>query len=196
MCQRHYFDSAFTCLYEIGVKLTHVIWRKILKSEIEKIDKNLIEVTYDLIERGEYEVAIRILEFFTQQQMAHYEESAKRILAINLAQAHKWDKNEEACKSVLDAMDWSATEDRFKLAVSVLKDDFEAAYRHMRRLVHDESFHQVYYKEWPIFRNLRKQPEFVKVYEECYKTPFEIEEKVTAAEEGKNATNDTSSQVA
>lgn len=177
-----YFENAFACLYEIGVKLAHVIWRKILKSEIEKIDTNLIEVTYNLIDRGEYKIAIRILEFFTQPQMNHSQESAQRTLVINLAQAHKWNENEEGCKSALATMDWSASENRFKIAVSVLKEDFEAAYRNMRQLIHDDTFHRVYYKEWPIFRKLRQQPEFLKVYEECYKEPFTIEEKVAAKE--------------
>lgn len=186
---KEYFENAYECLYEIGVKLAHVVWRKILKSEIGKIDGNLIDVTFSLVERGEYQIAIRILEFFTQPQMPHLKETVVRTLVLNLAQAYKWSGNEEKCKSVLAATDWSATEDRFKIAVAVLNDDFDAAYRSMRRLVHDETFHQVYYKEWPIFKKLRKQPEFPKVYEECYKEPFVFEEKVAAKEsdEGKNS---------
>lgn len=187
--KQEYFQEAYACLYEIGVKLVHVIWRKILKSEIEKIDSNLIDVTFNLVERGDYRIAIRILEFFAQPQMTISKESVKRTHVLNLAQAYKWSGNEEKCKSVLATMDWSASEDRFKIAVAALNDDFESAYRCMRRLAHDESFHQVFYKEWPVFRKLRKHGDFSKIYEECYKEQFVFEEKVASKESDKANNN-------
>jgi hypothetical protein len=45
-----------------------------------------------------------------------------------------------------------------------------------------ETFHKIFYKEWPIFRKLRKEAAFLTVYEECYSEPFIIEVKVVSKE--------------
>ena len=173
-----YFTASFQCLYEIGFKLAHVIWRKLQKDEITAIDENLVSRTFDLISAGEYEIANRILEFFTQSHMTHGNESTTRLLTINLAQSYKWQENETKCKEILDRFDWSASEDRFKLGVAVLKDDYDTAYPIMRRLRHDETFHKAYYKDWPLFQKLRSQNNFPSVYEECYGERFSISEEV------------------
>lgn len=175
-----YFESAYKCLYEVGVKLAHVIWRKLLKSEIDQIDENITISTFHLIENDDFEIAIEILEFFTQKQIDHFNESNERVMVINLAQAYKWLGDEQKCKEILDSRDWSASEDRFKLCTSVLKDDFESAYKLMRQLSHDETFHKVYYKEWPIFQKLRQEAKFVATYEECYKESFVTVQKVVS----------------
>lgn len=175
-----YFDNAYNILYEIGVKLIHVVWRKLLKTELKEVDESLIAISFASIEREEYGVAIGLLEFFTQAQMDHIDEATKRIMIINLAQAHKWKGDDEKCKLTLDAMDWSACEDRFKLAVYVLRGDFEAAYKAMRALVHDDTFLPIYYKEWPLFRKLRSETQFLTVYEECYKQSFKIEKQIVS----------------
>lgn len=175
---KSYFEEAYRCLYEVGIKLAHVIWRKLYKAEYGKIDANLNEVSLNLIQKGEYEVAIRVLEFFTEPHMTHSNEMARLVMIVNLAQAHKWKGDTDACKRTLASVDWSASEERFRLAVATLHDEFPAAFRHMRRLKHEDQFHKVYYKEWPVFRELRKHPDFPSVYQECYGEQFIIEQTV------------------
>ena len=175
---KKYFENAYMCLYEIGFKLAHVIWRKLQKEEIAKIDSNLIERTYDLIVGGDYEIAARILEFFTQSQMPHEKDSKVRIMTINLAQSYKWRKNESKAEEILSQCDWSASEDRFRLAVMVLQDKWDEVYRIMHRLKHDNNFHKSNYKEWPLFKKLREEPDFLRVCKECYGETFRIEEEV------------------
>ncbi len=191
---REYFENAYMCLYEIGFKLGHVIWRKLQKEEIAKIDSNLIERTYDLIVGGDYEIAARILEFFTQSQsqMPHENDSNFRILMINLAQSYKWQKNESKAKEILNRCDWSASEDRFRLAVMVLQDKWDEVYSIMRRLKHDEDFSRSNYKEWPLFKKLREEPDFLRVYKECYGETFRIEEEVPK-QKGETADSENSS---
>jgi hypothetical protein len=145
-------------------------------NDLDSIDTHLVEQTFSLIEIGEYEVAARILEFFTQDQIKHENESTQRVLCINLAQCYKWQDNSNKCKEVLGRVDWSATEDRFKIAEAVLKDDYERALVLMRRLRHDESFLKKYYKDWPLFQGLRRHEGFGDVYRECYGEEFKIEE--------------------
>ena len=194
---REYFENAYMCLYEIGFKLAHVIWRKLQKEEIAQIDLNLIKQSYDLIAGGDYEIAARILKFFTQSQMLHENDSNFRILMINLAQSYKWQKNESKIKEVLSRCDWSASEDRFRLAVMVLQDKWDEVYGIMRRLKHDDDFSKSYYKEWLLFKKLREEPDFLEVYKECYEETFRIEEEVSGwkreSADGKDATKSADS---
>lgn len=137
---REYFENAYGCFYEIGFKLAHVIWRKLQKEEIGEIDSNLIKQSYDLIAGGHYEIADRILEFFTQSDILHEKDSKVRIMTINLAQSYKWRKNASKTKEVLSRYDWSASEEQFKLAVMVLQDKWDEVYRIMHRLKHNNNF--------------------------------------------------------
>lgn len=176
---RAYFRDAYSCLYEIGVKMAHVIWRKLAKAELQEIDEKLISLTFALIDKGDYSIAINVLEFFTGNTIEHTDESRRRTMLINLAQAYKWSGNMESCLATLSGLDWSACEDRFKLAVSVLREQWEEALRFMRKLVHDENFHKLYYKEWPLFREFIKHEEFAACYRECYREEFAIEQQAS-----------------
>lgn len=174
---RKYFENAYMCLCEIGFKLAHVIWRKLQKEEIAQIDLNLTKQSYDLIVCGDYKIAARILEFFTQSQMPHESDSNLRILVINLAQIYKWQKDESKAEEILSLCDWSASDDRFKLAVMVLQEKWEEEYRIMRRLKHDGNFSRSNYKEWPLFQKLREEPDFLRFTENVMERLFVLREK-------------------
>ena len=172
-----YFEDAYRCIYEIGFKLAHVIWRRLSSEHLEDSDTNINMITYGLVEKGEYDLAIRLLDFFTHEHIKHSSDSNKRTMTINLAQAHKWANNDEACKKIINQTDWTACGDNYKLAVLVLEEKYNAAYTLMRKLKNDESFLKTYYKDWPLFNELRKQEAFASVYEECYGEPFEVQQK-------------------
>jgi len=173
---RKYFEGAYQCIYEIGFKLAHVIWRRLCPDYLEQSSNNIIDVTFTLIQKKEYDIAIRILDFFTGKQIKHANDSNRRIMLINRAQAYRWNGEADQCKSILDTEDWSLCDNKFKLAVATLQDDFERCYQLIRHLQHDKDFHKPFYKDWPIFRELRKQDDFRKLYQECYGEPLAVEQ--------------------
>ncbi len=179
---KSYFDSSYYTLYEIGIKLAHVIWRKLFKDkeELKSIDDNLCQVTFSLIEKRDYPIVIRVLEFFTQSNMPHHEEVSKRTMLINLAQAYKWNNQVDKCNALLDAHDWSALHHKFGLAVAVLREEWAEVFALMRRLKGDPEFKKAAYKDWPLFKQLRKAEDFPAVYEQCYGEPFGSREEITA----------------
>ena len=61
-----YFENAYKCIFEVGVKLAHVIWRKLQAEDREKADLNINEICYDLIEGEKYDLSITLLEFATE----------------------------------------------------------------------------------------------------------------------------------
>lgn len=175
---KKYFEEAYKCVYEIGVKLAHVVWRRLSPEHLEESDGNIININYGLIERGEFDLAIRLLDFFTQDHIKHSNDANKRTMIINHAQACKWANNNDTCKKILGKHDWSASGNNFKLAVVVLEEKYNVAYTLMRQLKHDELlFPKTSYKDWPLFKEFRKQPDFASVYEECYGEPFKMQQK-------------------
>lgn len=172
----NYYQEAYNCILEIGVKMAHVIWRKLCPDKIEGSDDNIVEITYDLIDRNEYPLAINLLTFFTQNKLKHSSDIHYRMLLLNLAQAYKWNEEEDNCKKTLKRVDWSACGDNFQVAVAVLNEKYDEAYKCMRRLQFDEKFHRSFYRDWPIFKELRKQDEFPTIFEECYSEAFSQEQ--------------------
>ncbi len=182
---REYFESAYQCIYEIGIKLAHVIWRRLCPDRLKESDAQINNVTFELVQKKEYDIAIRILDFFTGKNVSHAEDSYRRIMLINRAQAYKWKGDAGQCIAILDAEDWSACEDKFKLAVAVLHDDFEKCYTLVKRLKDDPEFHKTSYKDWPIFRELRRQKEFQDLYRECYNEDLTVEQTTEDDEQEK-----------
>lgn len=170
-----YFEEAYRCIYEIGVKLAQVIWRLLYSGELEGADESINTIAYGLIDRREYGLAIRLLEFFTETHIKHTSENNRLMLIINKAQTYKWLKDEAKCRETLSSEDWTACEDKFQIGVAVLRDDFKSAFKFMKRLKHNSDFHGAYYKDWPIFKKLRQKNGFEDVYKECYKEEFRIE---------------------
>lgn len=70
---------------------------------------------------------------------------------------------------VLDKQDWSATNDKFKLATSVLKVDYVTAIEFMKSIGStNEHLNKDAYREWPLFRQFRKTVEFKRAYLEIF----------------------------
>ncbi len=166
-----YFDAAYVCIYEISVKLGHRIWRKVKPDELDKADNNLIAITHNLIAVGRYDLAIALLDFAMLTLDSHFSDETRRTFVLNRAQAYKWNRQENICSLILTKDDWTASSDKFKLAVAVLSDNFALAIKLMEKIGPDEA-QDVCYKEWPLFKELRKTIEFHRTYEKIFNKPF------------------------
>lgn len=167
-----YFKGAHDCIYEIGVKLAHVLWRKLFPSERESADNSLIATSYELIEAGRYALAIRLLDFACEEMKSHATELTKLALIVNRAQAYKWSGDEERCKKIMRAVDWSAKSDQFRLADAVLREDWPAAAKLVTRIGADGSVSAIDYRDWPLFREFRKQDSFLEAYRSTFGVDF------------------------
>jgi hypothetical protein len=97
-----YFRDAHNCVYEIGVKLGHVLWRKLFPNEREQADRNLIGLTYDLIDNGRHELAIRLLDFACTEFKKFSNEVSELTLLVNRAQAYKWKGDADQCAEIMN----------------------------------------------------------------------------------------------
>jgi hypothetical protein len=171
---RTYFEGAHDCLFEIGVKLAQVLWRKVEPRDIDAADQSLLCVGYDLIEQKRYRLARCILDFSTETLKRHGKEEIRLSMVVNRAQAYKWSGDNDAARKIIDAIDWSATAFKFQLAHAVLLGNFHMAIEIMTKIGDgDEALTPMAYREWPLFQEIRKTPQFSQKFEEIFKEPFD-----------------------
>lgn len=172
-----YFEKAFVCLFEIRLKLNQVIRRNLLKDQIEDADKSFLNISFELIQNGQYELAKEIYDFADKYIKKFSNNDLHYRIILNRAQIYKWlDKNEK-CIEIINSVDWSATGDLFKLSSSVLKDEFEKSFDLMRKIGNNEStLHPASFRDWPIFKQFIQNKDFKDIFKEIYNKDFEITE--------------------
>jgi hypothetical protein len=167
-----YFQEAHRCIYEIGVKLGHVLWRKLFPEDREAADNSLVNITYELIENHRFDLAIRLLDFACCELKTFSNEGTQLILIVNRAQAYRWRGDNKRCTEIMASVDWSAKSDQFRLANAVLAEDWTLASEIMLRIGKNGTVASDDYRYWPLFREWRKRQEFLSGYENIFGKPF------------------------
>jgi hypothetical protein len=163
-----YFAAACDCLYELGFKLAHVLWRRLLPDDREEADRGFIQATYDLIVSERYKLACSLLDFACEYFKKFANEQRELMMIVNRAQAHRWRGEKKLARQIMDAVDWSAKGDEFKLANAVLSENWQHCYDLMKRIGSANAMQKVAYREWPLFRELRAAPGFAATFSEVF----------------------------
>jgi hypothetical protein len=174
-----YFDRAFEVLFEIGVKLAHVLWRKLLERERERADQNLLDITYQLIYEERYRLAIVLLDFAVDVLPRHHSEDYRLRFVFNRAQAYKWSGNEGQAKAKIQNEDLSAAMPAFKLAAACIHDDLDSAIKLVHEMGKGGEIGLPEFRQWPIFRRLRMDRKFAEAVAEVFGEPL-LKEEVDA----------------
>jgi hypothetical protein len=171
---RAYLISAYESLVEIGVKLAHVLWRKLARTpeEIADADNRLNLLCLDLMTEGRNGLARRLLDFSTCVLKKWSTEANRLLFVVNRAQACKWQNDEAACQKILKEEDWSAVGDKLSLGVAVLKGNLAEAVSLMRKTANLPDMPREAYRAWPIFKEFRRTPEFTIAYREIFREDF------------------------
>ena len=175
-----YFKQSFTCLFELGVKLGQVLWRKLFPSEFEAADESLNMVCFSLLVDGKYALSRILLEFATGTLKKHSSELNRQRFIVNLAQAHKWEGDQEKCEAILSEHDWTASCLEFQLAIAVLRNDYTKAVSAMREMGKAGRVSKTEYAGWPIFKDFIKSDEFEGGYKAVFGENFIVTEKPAA----------------
>lgn len=96
----------------------------------------------------------------------HADEANKLIALVNKAQSLKWSGNDVECQKTLDTVDWSTREDKFKLAETVLKDNYDEAVRIAKRCIANKQMTIDDLMSWPLFRKCRERNLFDSIMSE------------------------------
>ncbi|WP_179317949.1 hypothetical protein [Winogradskyella undariae] len=168
-----YFLEAYECLYEIATKLTHTLWRKLLKNDTEDADRKLNDTCYDLMSTRQYKLADILLEFACSQKK-HHNDALKNVFVINKSLSQYLQNKKKNAKEIINAKDWSASSDDFKLAHLVLTEDYEGSYELMKKIGDNGEVDKENYMTWPLFSSLRKKDKFKEVYKEIFKEDYNV----------------------
>lgn len=169
-----YVIHCYEILFEIGVKLGQVIWRKI-ENDLEKSDDSLIEIGYDLIKSGKNSLACVIMDFACESYVKHCNKACEYVLCVNRALAYYLNGDKEKCNEIINSIDWSATELKYRLAHKVLLEQYEDAITYMKSIGKTDEM-RVAYAEWPLFNNFRKTERFKDTYKEIYGYDYQYTE--------------------
>lgn len=170
---RNYFDQAYEAVFEVGFKLAHIVWRKLQPKDKAAADKNLTDITYNLISEKYYGLAIVLLDFASTQVKVFSSDEARRRLVINRVQAYKWKGYHDKAMEILNTEDWTATSDQFQLAVAALRDDFSLASKIMVRIgPENDKVSKEAYHDWPLFQKFRETDTFTESYKKVFNEEF------------------------
>lgn len=170
---KEYLDTSYYCLYEIAVKLTQVIWRKLFPNDINNADISLINITFSLLHDEEYILAQELLNFGVNVIRNHSNDALRRNLVINYAQSYYHTNNKKKCIEILNKEDWSSCADNFKLCNEVLRENYNKASDIMLNIGNKGSITEADYLDWPIFKNFKKSEEFTESFKSIFnKEPF------------------------
>lgn len=168
---KKYLRQSYEVLYEIGIKLSQVLWRKLSPSDLEKAESSLSHFTYELLIEENYRLAKNLLDFACCTLKKWDSEGSRLVYVVNRALAYKFSDDNETCQKILESEDFSACGDNYQLCVAVLKDDFEKAKMLMVRIGSTGSVSEVDYAEWPCFKDFRSSDEFISAFTEVFGRP-------------------------
>ncbi len=172
-----YFRKAFDCIFEIGIKLGHVLWRKLQKDAIKESDIALHYTGYGLLTEERYELTKMLLHFATETLKTKSSDEIRRMNLINLCIAHKFSGDQIQYEAILDSEDWTACELKFKMAVNVLKDKFQEAAEIMEKIGTNSDVNREAYSTWPLFKEFRTSKEFLNTYIKLFGEEFVLPEE-------------------
>jgi hypothetical protein len=175
---KKYLRQSYEVLYEIGIKLSQVLWRKLSPGDLEKAEASLSHFTYELLIEENYKLAKNLLDFSCCTLKKWSSEGSRLVYVVNRALAYKFSGDNDSCLKILDAEDWSACGDNYKLCVAVLKDEFDQAEAIMLRIGASGCVTEVDYAEWPCFKEFRPKDEFISTFTQVFGYPPSTIEQV------------------
>lgn len=165
-----YLGKSLDVVSELGWKLIQVVWRKLKPKEINDAANSLNFEAFELLCRGDFRLARTMLEFglgFPKQG----EEITRKMMVVNLAIAVKSLEDLDRAKKILDAEDWSAASDKFRIAIAAVREDIVSVVTLLGTIAEIE-VDKSDFREWPAFRWVRDNPKFVSAFETRFNEAF------------------------
>ena len=169
-----YVEHCYNTLFEIGVKLGHVIWRKI-ENDLEKADDSLVEIGYDLIKSEKFSLACIITDFSCKPYVKHFNKVGEYVLCVNRALAYYLQGDRNKCEDIINEIDWSGAELKFRLAHKVLLEQYDDAIEIMKKIGKTDDM-RLAYSTWPLFNKFRAIQGFKETYKNIYGLDFQYSE--------------------
>lgn len=166
-----YFEDAINCFYEISIRLTQAILRRLFPDNLSatEADRALNDIGFKLLQDENWKLANIVFDFALNipKKLRSSDEHYKMFL-INKCIALYWLNQKDAVKQSLDKEDWSSADMKFKIAKAVLHDDFSKAEKMLAMYKKDNPFTEEGFRTWPIFKKFRETNEFKRAFKKIY----------------------------
>jgi hypothetical protein len=187
-----YYLHAVRTVLEFGLKVTQIIWRKLLPNQIEEASSELNEISYRLIEQRRYKFAASMLKFGLEMPNKGTEATRMRMV-VNYANAEKLDGNKDAAEKIIAAEDLTALNDAYRICVAAIQDDIDGVVNMMKSVTDPKLVGAHGFREWPVFESLRSDPKFVQAFEETFREKLFTEKQTVPAPEEASLPEDQTS---
>lgn len=194
LADKKHLKNSYETLYEIGLKLSQVLWRKLAPNDIEKAEDSLSHFIYELLIEENYSLARNLLDFACCTLKKWNSESARLMYVINRAIAYKFSGKKEISVKILESQDWSACGENYQLCVAVLMDDFDKAKKLMLNIGSSGSVNEGSYLEWPCFKVFRESDEFTEAFTEVFGHAPTLIEQIDITDESSVETEQTGAE--
>lgn len=165
-----YYSQSVRRIFEFGVMLTHVVWRKLFPENTQVADEDMNELGFRLLKRGNYRLSTSLLKFALGLR-GESNDRVRRMIVVNYASALRLSGDGDGAKKILDAQDWSAVDDDFRQCVAAVRGDVGEVVKLMKKLGSGGS-ESSKYRGWPVFFHIREDKKFVAAYEKMFGIPF------------------------
>lgn len=142
---------------EVAIRFAYAVLRQVFKEEAASIDNTLSDQIYVLLEDDQWSLAQKLGEFGLT--MKHASADSRLRLTINTAQAYKWAGEEAECTRLLDKEDWTAVDDRYKIALAALREDHVTTAALIERQLVEDGDSRSWRQNivgWPLFARFRE----------------------------------------
>ena len=190
----NYITKAIDCFYELAVRTTQAVARRIFPQCLEDADRILNNQSVDdLLAHERWALADRIFEFalgIPEKLVSPGE--WKYPFLINRCIAKKF--NNQPFTDLLHSILWTAFHPKYHFAVAILEDKFDLAIELLRSEAVKEAVTETSLRDWPLLREFRKLPAFQSAFKEIFGKDFtseylaEIKKEISAEAEQNHPT--------
>jgi hypothetical protein len=146
--------------------LLQCCWRKWEKDDTSDADSRLNLDSYDALLKENWIRAERLGLFSKECKVAN--QAFRLALDVNYCQSLKWQGKKNELEEELKKFDISALNPQFALALYALRSDHDGFYKNVEHAITVDKMRETDFMKWPLFRELRKDPD----YEARIKTVF------------------------
>ena len=166
-----YYRNSVHCIFEFGIMLSHILRKKLCGKVNSAADQYLNELGFKLLQRGEYQLALKVLEFASSLRDVA-DDLVKKMYAVNYANALKLCKKDKDSEKVLNEQDWSASKVEFEACVAAVRGDVDAVVGFMKKIGPNGPLSEASYREWPVFFHVRDDKKFIETYVKVFGIPY------------------------
>ena len=153
-----YFRSVFEEICVSGIVLLQCCWRKWEKDDTSDADSSLNSDIYDALLKENWIRAERVGLFSKECKVAN--QAYRLVLDINYCQSLKWRGKITELEEELKKFDISALSPQFALALYALRSDRDNFYKNVEHAITVDMMKETDFMKWPLFRELRKDPDY------------------------------------